>query len=274
MSAALALLLALGSAPAAQAHEAHQDECVGVTQRYADEDLQRSFMLNYFSLATTYSPLHGPVPQEPGHGAIGLELAGVPPLSCERRLVFASSKAEDTNKTPVIPRPRLSFTLPSEGHLVGYGSAAYIPPVTIFGTRNVIVSLDAGLSWRFDGGWQSGLRFHATLMKTIGDIAGAFDPADPAYQDLYLGSSFGGDLLLGKAWERWTPYAAVGVTDVSTFFYIGDDGVVQNNAAPFAGPTASLGVQARPWRRLELAGELYTAPGALYTGRLLVGLGF
>ncbi len=268
-----ALLLAAVLAGPAQAHEAHQDGCEGVTQRYADEDLQRAFMLNYFSLAATFSPLHGPVPHEPGHGSLGLELAGVPPLSCERRLVMGSSKAEDTNKTPVIPRPRLSFTLPSDGHLVGYGSFGYIPPVTIFGTRNVILSGDAGLSWRFDSGWQTGLRFHATLMKTIGDIATAFDPDDPPEADLYLGSSFGGDLLVGRAWETITPYAALGLTDVSTFFYIGDDGVVQNNAHPWAGLAGSLGAQWRPWRRLELAAELYSAPGQITTGRLLVGWG-
>ena len=269
MSALLALLLTAAPAPAAGVDPA----CEGAEQFYADDDLQAAHMLNYFSLAASYSPLHGPVPQEPGHGTIGLELAGVPPLSCERRLALGGSKTEDTNKTPVIPRPRLSFTLPSDGHLVGYGSLGYIPPVTIFGTRNVILSMDAGLSWRFDSGWQSGLRFHATLMKTIGDIATAFDLDDPAYTDLYLGSSFGGDLLLGRAWDRVTPYAAVGVTDVSTFFYIGDDGVVQNNADPFAGVVASVGVQARPWKRLELAAEFYTAPGYVYTGRLMVGWG-
>ena len=269
MSPLLALWLAAAPALAAGVDPA----CEGAEQYYADEDLQASYMLNYFSLAATFSPLHGPVPHEPGHGSVGLELAGVPPLSCERRLALGGSKTEDTNKTPVIPRPRISFTLPSDGHLVGYGSLGYIPPVTIFGTRNVILSMDTGLSWRFDSGWQSGLRFHATLMKTVGDIATAFDLDEPAQLDLYLGSSFGGDILVGRAWERFTPYAALGLTDVSTFFYIGDDGVVQNNAHPFAGPTASVGLQARPWKRLELAAELYTAPGHLTTGRVLVGWG-
>ena len=267
-----ALLTALLFAGPAQAHGV-DPACEGAEQYYADDDLQAAYMLNYFSLAASYSPLHGPVPHEPGHGSVALELAGVPPLSCERRLALGGSKTEDTNKTPVIPRPRLSFTLPSDGPIVGYGSVGYIPPVTFFGTRNVIVSMEAGASWRSDSGWQSGLRFHATLMKTVGDIATAFDLDDPAYDDLYLGSSFGGDLLVGKAWERLTPYLAVGLTDVSTFFYIGDDGVVQNNAQPFLGPVGSLGLQARPWKRLELAAEFYTAPGQLYTGRVMLGWG-
>ncbi len=268
MSALILLALSL-SAPALAGGV--DPACEGVEQHHADEDLQRAYMLNYFAAAATFSPLHGPIPHEPGHGSVAIELAGVPPLSCARRMAFGGTKTEDTNKTPVIPRPRLSFTLPSEGPLVGYGSLGYIPPVTIFGTRNVILSLDAGAAWRFDNGWQTGLRFHATLMKTIGDIATAFDLDDPAYADLYLGSSFGGDWMLGRAWQRLTPYAALGFTDLSTFFYIGDDGVVQNNPHPFAGPTASLGLQARPWKNLELAGEYYTAPGVIHTGRLRVG---
>ncbi len=270
MSALLCLLLASGMTLGQGS-----DDCEGATQYYADEDLQRAFMLNFFSLAASFSPLHGPRPHQPGHGSLGLELAGVPPLSCERRMVMASTKAEDTNKTPLIPRPRLSFTLPGSGRLSGYGGLGYIPPVTIFGTRNVIMSVETGLAWQLDAGPQAGLRFHATLMKTIGDIATKFDEDDEDYVDLYLGSSFGGDLLGG--WElsdgKLLPYATLGVTDVSTFFYVGDDGVVQNNPDPFAGLTGSAGLQLRPWKRLELAAELYTAPGYLYTGRLLLALG-
>ena len=46
---------------------------------------QRSFLLNYFSLATTFSPLHAPVPADAGTGSAGVELAGIPPLGCKRQ---------------------------------------------------------------------------------------------------------------------------------------------------------------------------------------------
>ena len=53
-----------------------------------DEQAQQDFLVNYFGLSTTFSPIHGPIPHEPGHGAIGVELSVIPPLGCNRRLVM------------------------------------------------------------------------------------------------------------------------------------------------------------------------------------------
>lgn len=73
-------------------------------------------------------------------------------------------------------------------------------------------------------------------------------------------------------WDLGTvvPYVAVGVTDASTFFYVGDDGAVVNNASPYAGPIVAAGAQGT-WKRLDVAGEAYTAPGYIVTGRVRVG---
>ncbi len=231
------------------------------------EQAQNDYLLNYVSLAVTYSPLHAPVPAEPGHGSIGIELAGIPPISCERRLVLSYTKTEDTNKTPVAPRPRLTFALPAIGKVVPYGSVAYFPPVTLLGTRNVILSGEIGAGAELDNGVQLGGRFHTTTIKTVAEIATPFVEGDTAYDDLYVGSTFGVDFMAGYAAEKFTPYLALGVTDVSTFFYIGDDNYVGNNYSPFFGPNASLGVAAKI-KRLDLAGELYTAFGNMNTGDL------
>ena len=88
------------------------------------EAAQTDYLLNFFSLATTFSPLHGAIPNEPGTGSMGVELAIIPPLSCERRLVLAYTKTEDTNKAPAavsqsLSRPSSETVANSDGRSPG-----------------------------------------------------------------------------------------------------------------------------------------------------------
>ena len=263
---------------AATAHASIDPACqatadAGTPAGYSDQG-QQDFLLNFFAIATTFSPIHAPIPQAAGRGSLGLELSVIPPLSCKRRLVLSYTKTEDTNKAPLMPRPRLSFSMPKAGPFVIYGSLGYVPPITIFGTRNVIVSAEAGIGLPLESGLQFSLRYHATLMKTIAEIATPFAEGDTAYDDFYMGSTFGADLMGGYRIGHVVPYLAVGFTDVSTFFYIGDDGVVGNNLDPYAGLAASVGMQGHISTHFNLAGEFYTAPGAIYTGRLLANYVF
>jgi hypothetical protein len=227
---------------------------------YVDDQHQQDFLLNYFALATTLSPLHAPIPDAPGHGSVSLELSAIPPLSCDRRLVLDRSKTEETNKAPLLPRPRGTFTFPAIGRFALYGGIAYVPPVTVFGTRNVIASGEAGIGYESESGLQLSARYHYTLMKTVAEIAGPFVEGDTVYLDFFSGSTFGLDLMGGWRIQQFLPYLALGVTDASTYFWIGDDGVVSNNATPYLGPAASLGAQGTH-KHLVVAGELYTAPG-------------
>lgn len=253
---------------------------------YVDDQAQQDFLLNYFALSTTLSPQHPPVPTKPGHLSVGADLAIIPPLNCDRRLVLDRSKTEDTNKTPIAPRIRALFASPKFGDTVVYGGLAYIPPVTVFGTTNVIASGELGVGVQLDKGWQFGGRYHYTLLKTVAEIATPFNEEDPAVLDFYSGSTFGLDAMFGRRFGdvdldgtekgkgvALVPYLALGFTDASTFFYIGDDAVVSNNLTPYFGFTGSLGAQLT-WRHLETAAEFYTAPGYLYTGRLRVAYRF
>ena len=119
----------------------------GAPEGYSEQG-QQDFLLNYFALATTFSAVHAPIPSEPGTGMLGLELAVIPPLGCERRLVLNYTKTEDTNKVPVLPRPKIGFVFPSislgSSQLSIYGSLGYVPPLNIMETQNVIVSAEAG----------------------------------------------------------------------------------------------------------------------------------
>ena len=235
---------------------------------------QQDFLLNFFSAATTMSPLHAPIPNPEGKGSIGVELALIPPLSCERRLVLNYTKTEDTNKVPVLPRPRMSFSFPAihtkKAKIIPYGGLGYVPPLVIMDTQNVIVSVEAGvgIADKQEKGLQYGLRGHATLMKSVAEIATPFTEDGETLPDFYMGSTFGFDAMFGFRKETVTPYLAVGFTDISTFFYIDDDGVVVNNQDPFAGPVLSLGVQWRANKKVQTAAEFYTAPGLINTGRI------
>ncbi|MBA2320483.1 MAG: hypothetical protein H0V89_04945 [Deltaproteobacteria bacterium] len=238
-------------------------ECTGVTTAEDYDDVvQADFLLNYVALATTLSPVHAPIPHEPGHGAVGVDVGIIPPLSCERRLVLSGTKTEDTNKTPVVPRLRGTFAFDLlDGKIVPYLGLAYVPPVQFLGTTNVIASGEIGIGVPVGDKLQLGGRYHYTLQKTVGEIATPFVAEDPAYDDLYLASTFGLDAMVGVDLGIVVPYAAIGFTDASTFFYIGDDGVVSNNTHPYAGPVASLGVDALLAERFRVAGEYYGAFG-------------
>lgn len=257
-----------------------------------DEQTQQDFLQNYPALASSFSAVHAPIPHKDGHGAIGVEFAGVPPLGCGARLVLQGTKTEDPNKTPVIPRLRVSYAFPAIGGvLIPYAGFALVPPVKIFGTTNVIMSAELGVGLPVGDTVQLGLRYHHTLQRTVGEIATPFNPDDPAFNDLYLASTFGFDAMFGLDLGEVVPYVAAGIMDASTFFFIGDDSYVGNNLHPYLGPTASVGVDALIKERLRIGGEFYAAPGGssrpdktveslkgfgryghIYTGRLRVGV--
>jgi len=222
-----------------------------------------------------------------------VDLAVMPPLGCEKRFVLNHTKTEDTNAAPVIPQPRINVALPALGSVIPYVGLGYVPPVPVFGTTNVIVSVELGAGMPVGETLQLGARFHATSQKTVGEIATPFEDGDPAFEDLYLASTIGVDAMGGLDLGPVVPYVSVGLVDVSTFFYIGDDGFAANNFHPYFGPAISAGVSALLVERLRLAGEFYGAPGgyslpdkdvvsvssaarygSLYTGRLRLGVAF
>lgn len=232
-----------------------------------DERVQQDFQQNYFALASSYSPRHGPIPHEGGRGAVFLGMAVIPPLGCERRFVLDWTKTEDTNKSPLLPQLGLSYAAPKiADRLVLYGSFAFLPPVLINGTRNLVVSGELGFGVEVVEHFDVGARFHTTLQRTYGDIATAFDPEnEPSVEDVFVGSTWGIDVLVGAPFEvrqqRLTPYVSVGYTDVSTFFFVGESRHVPNNFHPYAGPVVSVGLDALLEDRFRMGVEFYSAPG-------------
>ncbi|MCB9762235.1 MAG: hypothetical protein H6739_20715 [Alphaproteobacteria bacterium] len=258
-------LLLFGNTALATVDEA----CLGLARPDDyDEQTQADFLNNAVALASTLSPLHGPVPHAAGRGSVGLDLAVIPPLGCRHRMVLDWTKSEDTNKSPVLPRPRMTFAFnPIAGRLFPYGGVAFVPPVPVAGVRSVVASVEAGVGVYVGQHAQLGVRVHGTLQTVLGDVATSFEEDGPVVEDLYVATSQGVDVMLGWELERVTPYLALGYADVGTFFWIGDDAYVSNNLHPYLGPAASLGADALLFDRLRLAGELYAAPGGHTTPR-------
>jgi len=226
-----------------------------------DEQTQQDFMANYVALATTFSPLHGPIPHEPGHGSLGLQVGIIPPLGCEKRFALQHTKTEDTNKAPIVPRPTATLAFPAIGIARPYMGVAYVPPVKVFGTTNVILSGELGVGFPIGELLQLGARFHATTQKTVGEFVTPFTDDEPAVDDLFIGSTLGLDLMGGIDLDLVVPYVAFGLTDASTFTFIGDDSLLANNYHPYFGPVFSVGVDGLVAERFRFGGEFYGAPG-------------
>lgn len=226
-----------------------------------DEQVQTDFLNNYPALATTFSPLHAPMAHRPGHGHLGVDLAVYPPLSCEQRFVLDHTKTEETNVSPLVPKLSAGVAFPALGPVVPYLGMAYTPPIPVGGTRSSILSGEIGLAMEFAEHWQVGLRGHVTTQRTLGDVASAFDPEDPVIDDLYIANSRGVDLMGGYRAGIVTPYVSVGWTDVSTYFWVGDDGVVAYNLHPYSSVVFSVGADVLVDDHWRFVGEFYGAPG-------------
>lgn len=230
-----------------------------------DDQLQSDFLMNYFALTTTMSPVHAAIPHAPGRGALGVDLGVIPPLNCWQRAAYGYSKNEDTNASPLLPRLRASFAFPAGKWAVPYVGLAYMGPIPVGGLYNVTFGAELGVGFLPDGPVQPGVRVHAASIRTIGEIAGPVSEEDPTVDDLYAGSTVGVDLLVSSlrhvGQQELSPFLALGFTDVSTAFVVGDDGILVGNQHPYFGPVMSLGLDALLAHHLRLGGELYAAPG-------------
>jgi hypothetical protein len=241
-----------------------------------DEQQQQDFLANYYALGGTFSGVHGPIPHEGGKGMIGIRVNGLPPLPCRRRFALDWTKTEDTNKSPALPALTASFGFKAPKGIVPYVEVGLLPPVPVAGTRNILGQMAAGVGVPLGDHWQVGARAHLAIQRTVGEIATPVAEGDAAYYDLFLGSSLGAQALAGYKRGPVTPYLALGILDVSTFFFVGDSRIAVDNLHPYLGMDLSVGVDGLVAKdRLRWGIEYYGAPGGardmLDTGD---GLGF
>jgi hypothetical protein len=243
-------------------------KCAGLSKPADyDEQVQQDFQQNYFALATSYSPGHAAIPHQPGHGAVGLQASLMPPLGCEQRFVLDWSKTEDPNKSPVVGRIFASYAFPAiKKIVVPYASFGFLPTFPINGTRNLLVSGELGLGVHAHQYVDVGARFHASLLRSYGDYATAFDTkTQPVVEDVYMGSTWGADVLISAPIEvkkaTISPFVSVGYTNASTFFFVGDDSFAGSNLHPYSGAAISAGLDTLIVKHVRLGVEFYGAPG-------------
>ena len=97
-----------------------------------------SWALKYFTSATLVGGLETPRTQKPGSVSIGLEVGWLPRLTAPQQLVgYDGTRAQDLNKAPFFPRPRVAIALPGSLTFV----VAVVPPVPMFGLKTKLLAL-------------------------------------------------------------------------------------------------------------------------------------
>jgi hypothetical protein len=205
---------------------------------------------------------------------------------------YGIKKTENTNLSPVFPRPRIWIGLPLG--LVFEGS--YLPPVRVADAEPNLGSVALSLPVRLAGSEELGglgvlLRGHATYGRVRGSItcpkkklqqtdANAACYGEIASADTYKPNMYGaeGAVVLNGAAAKWGAYAAPGVTWLQPRFQVGfqylsgsfDNTKIIVDMTRFA---AGLG----GWYRLNpgttITGELYSVPSDATTFRIGAVLG-
>ncbi len=282
----IAWVIALASSPALAsgvASECETELAGGIAAMVPDGEIdaynarQSAKMLNHPALSMLISPLG--MPKVEG-AVLGLEVSMIPALGCKDRVVVYNNalKTEDTNKVPVLPRPRIKVGLPKLAGFDGYLGIAYVPPVPMGSTSMHHAGFELGVSRQLSPELSLGFRYHAAVSKVADDIAKSVEEDGPTVLDFYANGLWGAGLHVGYQGNPLPAglglYTAFGFANVGTFFLIGDDGVIQNNPEPFQGVEYSVGA-VYSGGGYELALEWHQAVGStMQTVRSKLGYRF
>ena len=226
----------------------------------------------------------------PWHFRVAFDAAYVPspgrsmqqPEAC-----YGIKKTENTQLSPVFPRPRIAIGLP--GGFLFEGS--YLPPIKVADAEPNLGSVALSFPWRFQGDFNRGdlsllLRAHATLGHVRGPITcpeenlqqddpGAACYGSLASLDTFEPNMYGGEVGLVKvgAEERWGAYTTGGVTWLRPRFQVGflyASGVYDDTKIEVDMTRLAVGVGG--WYRVgistALTGEVYSVPQDATTFRL------
>ena len=247
-------------------------------------------LLAFFATPIAFSP-GGIVEQvAPWSIRLGFEASYVPSPSKQIQqpeACYGIKKTENTNLSPVFPRPRVTIGLPGGVLLEG----SYLPPVTVADAQPNLGSVALERPWRIAGANGAGstsllLRAHATLGRVRGAITcpkKALQTRDPDLacygtdesHDTYKPNMFGGEVGLAREASsgRWGGYAMSGLTWLRPRFQVGfqykdaafDDTKILVNMTRFA---AGAGAWYRIGASTAVTGELYSVPSDATTFRL------
>jgi hypothetical protein len=247
-------------------------------------------LLAFFATPISFSPGGMVEGLAPGHVRVAFEVSYVPSPSRamqQAEACYTIKKTENTNLSPVFPRPRVSVGLP--GRVVLEGS--YLPPITVGDAEANLGSVALSRPWRLRGGPDQSnvaltLRAHATFGRVRGSItcpegnlqqqdAAAACYGASASRDTYKPNMFGAEAALSRENEggRWGAYGSAGATWLRPRFQVG----FQYQEGPFDDTKivvdmTRLAVGAGAWYRVgrsaAVTGELYSVPADATTFRL------
>ena len=259
------------------------------------EDSNEAKLLAFFATPISFSP-GGLVRSLPFKRVrVGFEASYVPSPSREIQqpeACYGIKKTENTNLSPIFPRPRIWIGLPLG--LVFEGS--YLPPVHVADAEPNLGSVALSLPLRLAGSEEMGgvgvmLRGHATYGRVRGSItcpkkklqqtdANAACYGEIASADTYKPNMYGaeGAVVLNGASAKWGAYAAPGVTWLQPRFRVGFQylsGAFDNTKIIVDMTRFAAGVGG--WYRINpgttITGELYSVPSDATTFRIGAVLG-
>ena len=191
-----------------------------------------SWVLAHFDAATLLSGLPTRSAR-PWSIAAGLELGWLPPLDAtQRRVGFNGMEEEDLNKSPVMPRIRVTIGLPARfSALVGF-----TPPVTVFGVKASLLALGLERPLVERARWTLGLRGYGQFGTVRGDYTCpasvlAFEPGSPGNtggcnapsSDVASLRYLGGEASVEyrpRGTSRLSPHAAIGLSYMDVGFQV------------------------------------------------------
>ena len=248
-------------------------------------------LLAFFATPIAFSPGGMLADMRPGQIRVGFDAAYVPSPSKEIQqpeACYGIKKTENTDLSPVFPRPRVAIGLP--GGVVLEGS--YLPPIEVADAEPNLGSVALYRPWRLVGGPDGQgtldfvLRAHATFGHVKGSITcpeenlqqenpGLACYGEEASSDIYKPNMFAGEgaLVRQSADEHWGAYASGGVTLLQPRFQVGfqylggafDDTKIEVDMTRFA---VGVGGWYRLGKAAAVTGELYSVPADATTFRL------
>lgn len=163
-AAALPGLLLLAAAPLAANHT---DFGRSETEEADFDERPEAWAMKYFAGVTLFSGFGPPESTEPWAIDFALEVADIPKLDRdERRVGFGGTKEEDTNKAPLVLRPRLTIGLTERISLTG----SYVPPVRVFDAKTELAAVSLNRPIIETGNFTAGIRGFAQYGKVEADI--------------------------------------------------------------------------------------------------------
>jgi hypothetical protein len=252
------------------------------------EDANEAKLLAFFAAPIAFSPAG--LAERLGSGAVHLsfDVTYVPTPSREIRTpdrCYTSNKQENTDLSPIFPRPRLAIGLPGGFYVEG----SYLPPITVMDAEPNLgsVALAKVFSMRSTpGGSELNLllRGHATFGKVRGaitcpsDALHLDDPARPCYgtaqsKDTYKPNMRGGEIALSwRGAGNLAAYVGGGYTSLPLRFQVGfqeGDGDFDSTRVEvdLSRISAFAGARYEIFRGVALTAELYSQPEDVTTFR-------